>query len=185
MIADVKGRCVTFMIKLCGEIKKRFDVNDPLWKMTSYFIPEKFLDPHTRDSMPSLYPLVEILPRIYEGDIQQIDNEWRTIDSVTLPTDIDAKSNDPIQFYHKLANIRENDEYPFKVVATFSLQILALPVTNTDAERAFSKLHLIKSDIRNKLNLQSVKALYYISEAVRQQGACYKFKPSESMMECT
>lgn len=135
--------------------------------------------------MPSLYPLVECLPRIYEGDIQTLDNNWGSIDSVPLPTDVTEKSREPIEFYHKLANVTEGDEHPFKAVATFTLQVLALPVTDTDAERPFSKLRLIKTDIRNKLNLHSVKALCHISEAVREQGVCYKFKPSGSMMNST
>lgn len=183
MIKDVKGRCRGFMIKLCEEMKKRFDISDPIWQMTSHFYPQSFIDPQTRVFMPSLYPLVNILPRIYEGDIQTLDNEWRSIDSITLPSDLNANTHDPIGFYDKLANFKHHNEYLFKTVATFALNILALPVTNTDAERLFSKLHLIKSDIRNKLNLQSVKALCYVSQDVREQGGCYKYKASYSLMD--
>lgn len=112
--------------------------------MTSHLYPETFIDPQTRVFMPSLYPLVKSLPRIYEGDIQNLDNEWRNIDSVTLPSDLNAHKHDPIVFYVKLANMKHHNEYLFQTVATFALNILALPATNTDAERLFSKLHLIK-----------------------------------------
>lgn len=182
MVNNVRSRCRLFMIKLCEEIKKRFDMKDPIWQMTSYFLPERFLDRHSRDMMPSLYPLVQCLPRLYMGDIQALDNEWRSIDSTPLPPDLTANSCEPVSFYQKLACVTEDNEYLFKNVATFALNVIALPVTNTDAERLFSKLHLVKTDIRNKLNLDSVKALCYISEVVKEQGCCYEFKPSEAMM---
>lgn len=79
--------------------------------------------------------------------------------------------------------MKENNEYMFKNIGTFSLNILALPVTNTDAERLFSKLNLIKTDCRTNLSITSLKSLCYISEAVREQGECHKFKPSSAMME--
>lgn len=100
MVDDVKERCQLFMIKLCEEIKKRFDLNDPLWHMTSYFVPEKFIDSKSRDMMPSLYPLVKYVPRIYTGDIQVLDNEWRQLDSVPLTTEVTTNLCDPVVFFY-------------------------------------------------------------------------------------
>ena len=88
-----------------------------------------------------------------------------------------------MEFYHKLGELKENDEYLFKEFSIFVMQVLSLPITNTDAERLFSKLHLIKTDIRNKLNIDTVQALTRISEAVRKCECCYKFKPSQVMLE--
>lgn len=65
------------------------------------------------------------------------------------------------------------------------MNILSLPVTNTDAEHLFSKSHLVKTDMRNRLNLESAKALCYVSEAVQEQGNCFSFKPHVAMMNCT
>ena len=38
MIADVRSRCRLFMVKLCEEIKKRFDMSDPVLHMISFLI---------------------------------------------------------------------------------------------------------------------------------------------------
>lgn len=130
--------------------------------MTSYFVPEIFIDSESRDMMPSLYPLVKYVPRIYTGDIQVLDNEWRQLDSVPLTTEVTTNLCDPVVFFTKLSNVKENNEYMFKNIGTFSLNILALPVTNTDAERLFSKLNLIKTDCRNNLSITSLKSLCYI-----------------------
>ncbi|XP_064077740.1 uncharacterized protein LOC135195423 [Macrobrachium nipponense] len=182
MVADIRRRCRLFMIKLCEEIKKRFQLQDDLWEMASLFNPEKVLDPTTRDVMPSLAPLVAKVPRLYDGDLQTLDNEWRHLDSTPIPLDITPQTYKPVDFYLKLGSYKFDNTYLFKSVATFALNILALPVTNTDAERLFSKLNLIKTDVRNSLSIDSVKALTYISESVKEQGCCYNFQPSENLM---
>lgn len=184
MVTDVRQRCVVFMIKLCEELKKRFDINDPIWQMTSYFLPEKFLNPTSRDMMPSLYPIVQCLPRLYNGDTQMLDNEWRRLDSFTLPSDVTQAISDPVSFYNELSKVNVGGDYVFINLATFALNILTLPVSNTDAERLFSKINLIKTDIRNKLNIQSVKALCSVSQEVGVQGGCFNFKPTDAMMRC-
>ena len=90
-----------------------------------------------------------------------------------------------VHFYQKLSLLlNEYDEPQFKNLSTFALQILSLPVSNTDAERIFSKVNLIKTDIRNSLNTKSVEALILISEAVKEQAACFTFKPSDAMLNC-
>lgn len=182
MVTDVRRRCRLFMIKLCEEIKKRFQLQDDIWKMASLFNPEKVLDPTTRDAMPSLAPLVTKIPRLYDGDLQTIDNEWRNLDSTPIPLEITQQTCKPVDFYKKLGSLKFENTYMFKTVTTFALNILALPVTNTDAERLFSKLNLIKTDIRNNISIDSVKALTYISESVKEQGCCYNFQPSESLV---
>ena len=90
-----------------------------------------------------------------------------------------------VHFYQQLSLVMNpNDEPLFKNLSTFALQILFLPVSNTDAERIFSKVNLIKTDIRNSLNTKSVEALILISEAVKEQAACFTFKPSDAMLNC-
>ena len=135
-----------------------------------------------RVTVPTLLPLVEAVPRIFSGNVQILDNEWRNLDTIELPDEIKAHQCGIVEFYQKLAELKEDDEYIFKNLATFALQILSLPISNTDAERLFSKLNLIKTDARNKLSTESVHALTVISEAVREHECCYKFKPSQTMV---
>ena len=186
MVKDVRRRCQQFLIKLCQEIRKRFDIDDPLLRMISFFKPETLLHQRSRIEMPSLYNLVEKLPLLYNiVHIQVLDTEWRLLDSAILPNHMKEKCG-IVHFYQKLALIMDEltDEPKFKNLSNFALQLLALPVSNTDSERIFSKINLIKTDIRNKISTDSVEALTIISEAVKEQEACYFFKPSESLMNC-
>ena len=184
MSQNVKRRCRDFLQVLCTEIKKRFDFKDPILYYVSFFYPNKVLKPSTRDphNLPSLLPLLNLLPRIYKGNAQDLDDEWRYLDSIPLPDDFKCMESGIVPFYQKLACFQEGDHFYFKKLSNFALQMLSLPVSNADAERLFSKLHLIKTDIRNRLSIKTVKSLIYISEAVKEQEACYLFEPTAEMI---
>lgn len=70
----------------------------------------------------------------------------------------------------------------FSVLPQFACDILALPTSNTDAERIFSKTGLIKTKQRNKLHNTTQAALVHVSEAVKSSGGCVKFEPTQDML---
>ena len=185
LLKDVRERCQMYLIKLCQEIKKRFNMNDQLLRIISFLKPETLLDSNTRDTLPPLSDLVDLLPRMRKESIKQIlDNEWRLLDIAKPPDWVTKEKCSIVHFFQKLSLVNDNNDEPrFKNLATFALQILALPVSNVDAERIFSKLKLIKTDIRNKLETKSVEALTKISEAAKECVFCYEYKPSASIMD--
>lgn len=52
-----------------------------------------------------------------------------------------------------------NGEQEFQDLGSFSLDVLALPFSNVSCERVFSKVNLIKTKLRNKLNTETVNGL--------------------------
>lgn len=183
MVAYVQSRCREFMITMCLQLQKRFDINSPFWRMTSYLCPKTLLDSKSRDSMPSMYDFVHHVPRIYSGNLADLDTEWRNLDTTPNVRDLSAEGCNVIEFYTKLGEMKDNEGvHQFKNLATFALQVLALPTCNTAAERLFSKLNLIKTDIRNRLQMPALQSLTVLSESVKLQDCCYKFRPSEAML---
>lgn len=79
MILDIKIRCRQVLITMCIEIKKRFPLNNPLWKLAYFLHPKVVLDPSARTQMPSLLELVNQVSRIFHGDTSKLDDEWRDI----------------------------------------------------------------------------------------------------------
>lgn len=79
MILDIKARCRTFIITACQQIRKLFDINNRLWKLASYLHPKKLMDHTVRSTMPSLSELVKDVPRLYNYNIQILDDQWRDI----------------------------------------------------------------------------------------------------------
>ena len=153
--------------------------------MISFFHPEKIFKHSSRQAMPTLVNLLTRLPRIYKGDPQILDDEWRYLDSITgMQEEFRDLNNKVVPFYQRLADYRQFGKHVFKNLSTFVLQILSLPVSNADAERLFSKLNLIKTDNRNRLEIESLKSLLYISDAVKEQESCFTFVPSDAMLNC-
>lgn len=183
MVTDVQSRCRQFMITMCQQLQKRFDLNSQFWRMTSFLCPKTMLDSKTRDLMPSLSDFVNQVPRIYSGNLNDLDSEWRNLDTTPNVRDLSAEDNNIVDFYNKLGEMKDNEGlHQFQNLASFALQVLALPTSNTSAERMFSKLNLIKTDIRNRLQMPALQALTVLSEAVKLQECCYKFIPSENMI---
>ena len=160
-------------------------MNDELFRMMSFFHPQKMFDNSSRLAMPNLGPLIDRLPRMYDREnVQILDNEWRYLDSIDVPSYYKEQDVGVVYFFTRLALFKQFDSFPFKNLCTFIQQMLSLPVSNADAERFFSKMNLIKTNRRNRLEVSSLKSLVYISEAVKDQVSCYQFKPSQAMLDC-
>ena len=117
--------------------------------MISFVGPDEILKHRSQDLLPSLVDLVEKVPRIYaKGDLQTLDNKWRAIDTSVIPEHLrnfDSTKQGPVYFYQELAKVEFDSQLLFKNLSTFALRLLALPVSNADAERLFSKLSNIKT----------------------------------------
>jgi len=63
-------------------------------------------------------------------------------------------TKDTKQFWYEVYNFKDaSNENLFKSLASFAVMLLTLPIRNTEVERLFSQLNLIKIKIRNKLNV--------------------------------
>lgn len=91
---------------------------------------------------------MNLLPRITLGNEhlkQSIENEWRTLPYFDIPSDIKNHLDEPDIFWNKLSNLKlMNEEFPFKNLSTFPLDVLSLPHFNAYCEQVFSKINLIK-----------------------------------------
>lgn len=76
-----------------------------------------------------------------------------------------------------------NDQYLFKNLGQFCLDLLCLPHSNATCERIFSKYNLIKTKIRNKLKTDTVNGLLLSSQCVKNANSCFEFKPTKEMFK--
>lgn len=131
---------------------------------------------------PSLSDLAREVPRIYSGNYQLLDNEWRIIPNIDIPDNVKTLRNAE-DIFKGLGNCKgEWGNCIFKVLPKFALNILSLPVSNADVERIFSKVNLNKTKVRNKLLPSTQAALIIASEAAKEQGGCVTFGPSAQMI---
>lgn len=183
MIMDVRTRCRQFLVTMCCEIKRRFPLGDKLWKLSSYLTPTKALDSQSKLELTTLGNLVKEVPRIYQGDIDQLDDEWRLLPWHPFPDNI--KRYDASQFYRAVMEAEDlQGNKMFKLLGNFALHILSLPTSNADAERLFSRINLMKTKVRNSLQNTSIISLISLAECVKAQGGCHQFNPSQAMIDC-
>lgn len=177
MVQGVRIRCRQFMTSACLEIRKRFPLNSKKLQLCSIFSVDKFLDQQSRVQMPSLSDLALEFPRIFSGNYQQLDDEWRNIENVVIPEAMRQIRN-PEHFFKELSTLTDEfgDLY-FTVLPLFALTILSLPTSNADVERIFSKVNLIKTKQRNKISTSTLTSLIIASEMVKSKGGCVNFEP--------
>lgn len=171
-------RCRQFLICLCHEIKNRFDFSDKILSNISIFNPK-----YNHSANPvSLFSLLRETVRLTDDmDIQVIDDEYRMYnrDKNDLPDYI--KSICEVDTYWievgKLQNFDQN--FSYKNLSVYVLRLLILPHSNAACERIFSKVNLVKTDIRNRLKTNTISNILLASQKVKDVGGCHKFNPDD------
>lgn len=126
-----------------------------------------------------------MFPRVVKQlniSIQDIDDSWRKIGTINLETEFvdNLKLLNVKKFWIQLKLFVRDDEYPFKIISDFILIILALLQSNVSCERMFSKINLIKTKQRNRLQAPSLNGLLNASQCM-QETSCHEFEPSIKM----
>lgn len=131
---------------------------------------------------PTLAYLTKEVPHLFRGNEQQLDDEWRQLPNICVPDKV-KEQNKPEVFFKRLSTVKDEDgRLLFTVLPEFALTILALPTSNADAERIFSKINLNKTLLRNKLLPFTQASLILASEAVTAAGGCVSLEPTREMI---
>lgn len=177
---DFYIRCRHFLIVSANEIKKRFDFKDNILSKITIF--ERG---YSKSKPSSIFPLIKLLPRIVDPQnielIQKIDDQWRLYCQSELKINDDIEESSIDKYWHKISQIQNmSNIYIFKELGNFVLDLLVIPHSNAACERIFSKVNLIKTDVRNRLCSNTVNSLLLASQSVN--GECYNFKVTETMV---
>ncbi|CAK1583027.1 unnamed protein product [Parnassius mnemosyne] len=170
--------CRNFLVTSAKEIKKRYRMNDPLLSKLHILHPANAASSKFRESVPSIFSLIELLPRVVQMDnmslIQNIDNQWRNLPAkfneldLTLPID---------KFWSELHLCQD-----YRELSQFALDTLCIPHSNAQCERVFSHVNLMKTKIRNKLLTKTVNGTLLAAQHIKETGSCIDFKPSDEML---
>lgn len=177
---DFFHRCRQFLITSAREIKKRYDLDDALLSKIDCIEPVNAISSNFRNKMPSLQPVMTLVPRIVNTDniqeMQAIDDEWRSFPNLIKKVDLTLS---PDEFWGEIKQRFEQ----YKTLAQFALNLLCLPHSSADCERAFSEVNLIKTKIRNNLTNETVNGTLLAKQLIRTTGNCTDFKPTDNMIK--
>lgn len=133
-ISLIRTRCRIFLIEACNQIKKRFDMNNKLWKLASYLHPKSVLSIKVRDEIPSLSELFKEVPRINDYNMQEVDDQWRAIPYHHFPEEVKELQSNAGEFLKYILKFEDRaGNMPFNCFGKFALEVLSLPCSNADA----------------------------------------------------
>jgi len=109
-------------------------------------------------------------------NIQEIDDGWRKCNTIELELEyiITLKALNVEEFWVNLKKLEVENEYPFRVLSNFVLTVLSLPQSKVSCKRMFSKINLIKTKQRNRLQTPTLNGLLMASQCM-QETTCCKF----------
>ncbi|KAJ8914052.1 hypothetical protein NQ315_017571 [Exocentrus adspersus] len=154
--------CLQFYVELVTQIKERFNFRD------------------------SIYDLVSIVdPKIAQLFHQKsLHNEWRRhalLDHKSLNSPL--INNDVEKYWIQIFNLRHSNDIPLfpnlKIVIQF---LLLLPFSNASVESIFSDLFNIKTDHRNLLDTNTIKAIFFSKKGISNEEGINAFEPTKDML---
>lgn len=173
-LSEFRVRCLNFYIELAGQIHKRLaGLNEvlPLLKACDPVVVRE-------KSVKSVIPLLSKFPQlVQESEYDQYNDEWRHL---SFQGEL-CNSDNPTEFWCSVRKMKCSDGTPiFPKISQFMLDLMVLPHSSAAVERIFSQVKLVKTDVRNRLNTQSVNGILLAKGSGGNN--CYEWEPTQSMI---
>lgn len=148
-----KTHILSYYVTLCSGIRKKIDFGNSVTKNLNLLDPEYFMN---STKLLSINELIKSFPNISSRSKKiDIDAEYRQLQDLIEAKDI--LQDDVEKFWDRVANIRTSNGKLFPNLIEFVQMLLSLPHSSAEVERVFSKLALIKTKTRNRLNIKTAE----------------------------
>ncbi|XP_071573822.1 uncharacterized protein [Temnothorax nylanderi] len=185
-LRQVQNRCTDFLVRLTEELTNRLPSCIESIEKLKAFSPNIALGAGGRPEFGNL-PLNIIQDS--NLDLEAMESQWMKLASFQLseicPDEDDVEVVDIIKFWSCVWNMKNGaGHHIFQDLAKFVLSALSLPLSNAVVERLFSVLNVIKTKLRNKLQIEMLEALLRVRTHFQVNGVCCSsFEPSKEMIE--
>lgn len=165
---NLRKRCVNFTIKLIKELQERLPKNVHILKKKYILSVTETLK--TNKGL-EIIELAESFG-ICGDDIDKIVGQWRNI-----PLETWIFTKDTTKFWTEVKEYKDaGGNNPFQELSELALHVLVLPHSNADVERIFSQMNVIKSKLRNRMNLNTLNSILYIRTGLKTfNSTCYSY----------
>lgn len=166
-ILAVKTNIVQFYIEFLNQLKKRFDFDRSDLQFLKLITPPETLSENDK----SILPLLSEFDKLFDCDTDKIVSQWN------LLRVSDHNLNDEMEinvFWEKVGKIKNGlNENMFSDLVNFVFNLLSLPHSSAAAERKFSTLALVKTKLRNRLELCSLNNIMMCKEMINKTDSRY------------
>ncbi|XP_032589126.2 uncharacterized protein LOC116804664 isoform X1 [Drosophila mojavensis] len=161
----IRECCTNFIIELVKQLKQRLPDNFEILRQTDIFAVEnvlKFKQPH----------IVAILEFFKISKIADVERQYADVRLCTW-----QNTENTLAFWLEVLAYRDSaGNQRFYELASVAVQILSLPWSNADVERVFSQVNLVKSKLRNGMNLNTLNSILSVRYGLnRNDKCCYEY----------
>ncbi|KAI8033105.1 hypothetical protein M5D96_014139 [Drosophila gunungcola] len=112
--------------------------------------------------------IISLLEHFKYENIDEIVSQFGKIHLINW-----EKKEITIEFWSEVLMYKDaGQNKAFEQLALYALHILSLPWSNAALERVFSQINMVKTKLRNKMNLKSLNAILRIRYGLRRHGKC-------------
>lgn len=176
---EVQKRCTGVLVKLCQEIVNRLPANVNIVQNLSAFDVQNTLSIGCVNK-----PLPwELAPST--ANKSEIERQRRLISNYTSADISEEDIVTPEKMWITLLEKKNaGGQYVCRELAEFALRSLSLPISNATVERVFSIMNIVKSKMRNRMQLPMMQAITRIRLhfSVRKI-CCNTFRPTDEMIK--
>lgn len=166
-LRSFKLKALEYYVQLCLQIQNRFPFGNSVFTKLSIIDPVSI----SEQKFNSIVTLAKEFPNIVD-DIGGLDFEYRLL--LTYPIEKDDIESYWINIFTQKNG--ENDAM-FPLLTKFVKAMLSLPHSTAEVERIFSKLNLIKTKLRNRLNVSTCEAVILSKDLLKHSGGtCFNFR---------
>lgn len=172
---QLRERCISCVVKLCDELRKRLPDNFKILKKMTLFSVEHCL----RVVKEPIIDIAELLGYLPE-EIDRIDSQWRNLTIVKWQ---ETKSTE--KFWVEVSNYKDAAGVnSFQDICHMALSVLSLPHSNAEVERLFSQINIVKNKLRNRLTSKTVSAVLAVRSGLRRvEQSCYSYEMPEDIVK--
>lgn len=157
----IRGRCINFVVELIKQLRQRLPENLSVLKSMSRL--------SVGECLNQIKPEILELAKEFNDDaavLTRIDFQWRKLHSVTW-----TETSDTSRLWAEISNYRDaTGDNPFQDLSELALTVLSLPHSNADVERVFSQMNIVKSKLRNRMDISTLKAILCIRYSLKRLG---------------
>ena len=174
-----------FLRELCLQIRMRFPLaEDSVIAQLKVMDASEAMSTHA-SRVRSIVNLASHFPTLVADDqLDDLQDQWRALLSAICHLQ-HAKNMPPTSFWLETQTIKDGlGRKKFGLLGKFLCDLLVLPHPSACVERIFSQVNIVKSELTNRLQTETVANRLLAKQAIHRQNAvCHTWKPSQSLIE--
>ncbi|MGH0132796.1 UNVERIFIED_CONTAM: hypothetical protein FKN15_049877, partial [Acipenser sinensis] len=161
-ITVLRKRCIDFTVQLSKEFQHRLPVNVKTLQMMSVLSAEEVLKANkgTRE-------IIE-LAQLFGFDLDTTDRivtQWRNVHFTRW-----ENTPQTVAVWAEVCDA--GNANPFADLCSLAIVVLSLPHSNAEVERLFSMMNIVKSNLRNRMGVNTLNAILRVTMGLKLFGEC-------------